>query len=112
MCLRTKRDRLSRRHCGTRNIENGPKKDTRSGRLVSTDHCHQSTPILRVHRVLPILHPKLLKNRTTPPRSYKEDDPMALGQTSIQSLQDFENPHVSKTCTPPAKLCKMLLPPN
>src|SRR5216684_7457571 len=112
MCFRTKGDRLPRCHSRAGNIKNGPKEDTGCGRLVSTDHCHRSMPILRVYRILPIFHPKLLKDRTTPFRSHKKDNSMALGQSPVQSLRDFENPHVSKTRTPPTKLHKMLLPPN
>src|SRR5260370_731229 len=40
MCLRTRRNRLSRRHCRTRNTKNGPKEDTSS----SAEQYHDATP--------------------------------------------------------------------
>ncbi len=112
MCLRTGRNRLPGCHCRTRHAKDGPKKDTRSGGLVPTDHCHWSMTIPRIHRVLPILHPELFKNHLTPPRSHKENDPMALGWASVQGLQNPKNPNVSKTRTSPTKLCKTFLSPN
>src|SRR5258708_2241514 len=112
MCLRTRRNRLSRHHCRTRNTKNGPKEDTRSSGLVPADYRHRNTPIPGIHRVLSILHPKLFKDRPTTSRPYKEDNPMALGQTPSRSVRNSENPHVSKTCITPAQLHEMLLPPN
>src|SRR5258708_7603636 len=110
MHLQAKRDRLPRSHSGARYTKNGPKKDTRGSRLVPANHHYRSTPIPRVHQILSILYSKLLKNRTTPPRSHKKDDPMALGRTPTQGFRDPEIPYVSKTCTPSAKFCKTLLP--
>src|SRR5713226_2703679 len=112
MCLRTERNRLSRHYRRTGNAKNGSQKDTRSSRLVPADHRYRSTPIFGVHRVLPLFYPKLLKDRPTTPRPYKEDNPMALGQTPIRGVRNFEDPHVSKTCITPAQLRKTLLPPN
>src|SRR5258708_12777095 len=102
MKLRTRRDRLTRCYWGKRNAENGSQEDTGSSRLVSTHHCHRSTPISRLYRVLSVLYPKLLEGCTTPLRSYKKDNPVALGRTTIQDLRNVENPHVSKAHTLPA----------
>src|SRR5229473_6004035 len=104
MRLQAKRDRLSRCHRRTRNIKDGSEEDTRGGRLVPTNHCHRSTAIPRVHGILSIFHPKLFENHTTPLRSYKKGNHMALGRTTILSFRDTKNPHVLKTCTPPTKL--------
>src|SRR5258707_9237051 len=112
MCLRTRRNRLSGRYRRTRNTKNGPEEDTRGSGLVSADHHHQSTPILGIHRVLLVLYPKLLEDYLTTPRPHKEDNPMALGQTPIRSIRNFENPHGSKTRATPAQLRKAFLPSN
>src|SRR5260370_42000371 len=112
MRLQTKRNRLSRHHRRTRNTKNGSKEDTRSSGLVPANNRHRSTPVPRIHRVLSVLYPKLLENRPTTPRPYKEDNPMALGQTPSRSIQDPKNSHVPKTCVTPTQLCKTLLPSN
>src|SRR5258708_10206611 len=112
MRLRTKRNRLPRRHRRTRNTKNGSKEDTRSSGLVPANDHHQSMPVPRIHQVLSVLYPKLLENRPTTPRPYKEDNPMALGQNPSRSIQDPKNPHVPKTCVTPIQLRKMLLPSN
>src|SRR5260370_12513703 len=112
MCFRAKRDRLPRSHCRTRYPKNGPKKDTRSSGLVSTNHCYRGTPIPRVHRILSVLHPKLFENCPTTLGSHEKDDSMALGPTPIQSIRDPQDPYVSKTCPTPTQLRKTLLPPN
>src|SRR5258708_29283775 len=112
MCFRAKRDRLSRSYRRTRYPKNGPQKNTRSSGLVSTKNRYRSTPILGVHRILPVLHPELFKNCPTTPGPHKKDDSMALGPTSVQSIRDPQDPHVPKTCPAPTQLHKTLLPPN
>ncbi len=112
MCLRTGRNRLPGCYCRTRYAKNGPKEDTRGSGLVSANYRYQSTPIPGVHRVLPVLYPKLLENCPTTPRPYKEDNPMALGQTPSRSVRDPKTPHVPKPCVTPTQLRKTLLPSN
>src|SRR5258708_36091046 len=61
MCLQTKGDRLSWCHSRAGDTKNGPKEDTRHSRLVPTNHCHRSTPVPRIYRVLSVLHPNYSK---------------------------------------------------
>src|SRR5258707_14520438 len=112
MRFRTGRDRLSGGYRRTRHLEDGSQKDTRSSGLVPANYRHRSTPVPRVHRILSVLYPKLLKNRPTTPGPYEEDNPVALGPIPVQSIRNPENPHVQETRSTPTQLCKTILPPN
>src|SRR5712671_6195220 len=60
---------------------------------------HRRLLLLRLHRILPILYPKLLTCRMTPIRSDKEGDTMDLDRSPNKSLRNPENADVLKTGT-------------
>src|SRR6266478_5678262 len=103
MRLRTKRNQLSRRHCQKRQTANGPEETKRRCQLAQTQHSNGNPQVPRVYRVLPILHPRILKNRTTTARSHKESSDLELGRTTATRIRRVEDPHVLTTCSYPTK---------
>src|SRR6266478_1519214 len=80
MRLRTKRNRLPRRHRRKRSNTNGPKETQGRCRLARPTQPYRNTKIPWVHRLLSLLRPRLLKNSTPSARSYKEGCRLALGR--------------------------------
>src|SRR6266436_6760114 len=64
MRLRAKRDRLPRRHCQKRQTTNGSKETKRRRRLAQTQHSNGNPQIPGVYRLLPLLYPRIFKDRT------------------------------------------------
>ena len=85
-----------------------PKEITRHCRLVTTQEHHRSPQLPRIHGILQILHPQLLKNCPTTTRINKENHPMALGRKPTQSIQRTENMNVWKPSTHPTR-CKQTI---
>src|SRR6266403_3164326 len=72
MRLRTKRNRLPRCHRRKRSNTNGPKETQRRRRLARPTQPNRNTKIPRIHRLLSLLRPRLLKNSAPLVGPYKE----------------------------------------
>jgi hypothetical protein len=67
----------------------------------------QRRPLLpRIHRVLPLLHQRLLKDRSTPDRSNKEESKVRLDRETTTSVRTTQNTDVCKTRTETTRLRK------
>src|SRR5712675_2104624 len=82
MRLRTKTHRIPRSNTTKWHHPHGPSKDPRSRRLAKTNQCHGSPVFLRIHWLLSLFYPKLLKNRKAIVGSYQKNDCLALGRTT------------------------------
>ena len=89
--------------------ENGPQEAKRGGRLAHTQKPNRNTPISRIHWVLPVLHPKILQNRSTPPQSHQEIDCVEMGPASTQGLRRTKIPNVLQPCTNATQLQQTIL---
>src|SRR6266566_8874024 len=112
MCVRKEGDQLLRRNHRAKYDKNGPRKSKRGRELAKTANAHRSTTIPRVHRLLPILRPKLLKNRPTTPRFDEENDPLALGSTPRKSISGTKGANVLQPGPYPTRLQQKVLPTN
>ncbi len=91
---------------------NGTGKGQQSERMETPMKCHRSMTVPRIHRLLPIFHPRLLPNRSTPTGPYKAHNTMALESGSTKCLRRTMRQNVRKTCITTAKLRENLLPAN
>src|SRR5712671_5447961 len=100
MRLRTKTHRILRSHLATRNHPHGPDQNARGSGLASTDHGDRCSVILRLYRVLSILHPQLLQDHKTPPIVNEKRLGLGVGtrpKTSVRTPEDANVPTPS-TC--------------
>src|SRR6266403_212624 len=112
MRLRTKRNRLLRRHRRKRPDTNGPEETQGRRRLAHSPQPDRDTKIPWVHRLLPLLRPRILKNSTPSIRPDKESCCLALGRIAAQSLRRVENAYVLPSRPHSTKLRKAILPSN
>src|ERR1700730_5301758 len=91
MCLRTDRNRLPRGHRRKQPTAHGSWEITRCCRLASPKNTYGYMKVPRVHRVLSILHSKLLEDSETTTRPYKESSDMELGTKTVPSLRGTQN---------------------
>src|SRR6266436_8052612 len=80
MRLRTKGNRLPRCHRRKRSNTNGPKETQRRRRLARPTQPNRNTKVPWVHRLLPLLRPRIFENSMPSARSYKEGRHLALGR--------------------------------
>src|SRR5712675_188908 len=104
MRLRTKTHRIPRSHFTTRNHPHGPDQNARSSGLASTNHGDRCSVVLRLYRVLSILHSQLLQNRKTPPTVDKKRLGLGVGTRPKTSVRTLEDVNVSTPSTCPTKL--------
>src|SRR6266849_1769500 len=112
MRIRKTRNRILGDNSRTKLTTHGSQKAPKRSGMALSEKPYRNQAISRFYRILPILRPKLLKNRTTPPRSYQETDEMALGRNRNQSVSDTKEIHVRKPSPHPTKFRKKILPPN
>jgi hypothetical protein len=86
MCLRTDQDRLSGSYSRKQPTPHGPSETVRRCRLATPKNSYQHTKILRIHRILLLLHPKLFENSETSPRSNEESYSLEVGATTNASI--------------------------
>src|SRR6266851_5522561 len=72
----------------------------------------RSTQVLGFHRVLPLLHPRVLTDRPTPPRPDQASDTVALGQQGAGSVRSAPRQNGQQTGLTTTRLQQNLLPPN
>src|SRR5712671_2470950 len=104
VCLRAKTHRIPRSHPTTWHHPHGPDQNTRGSRLASTNHRNRCPIIPRVHRVLPILHSKLLQDRKTPPTTDEKRHRLGMGTRTKTSLRTPQNLNVPAPSTRSTKL--------
>src|SRR5882757_2151877 len=107
--VRTKPYRVSGSHPRERNHSDGPSQNERGGGLAKTPKSQRRAIILRLYRILPLLHPQLLTHRPPPHRPHKESHGISLGRDATESVRNNENAHVFATSAPPTRLQQTLL---
>jgi hypothetical protein len=108
--IQTKESGIPRCHPKHRNSTDGPNKDKRDRRLATPKEREGCPSLLRIYRVLPILCPQLLKNRTPPHRTNEENNPIPLERTTNQSLRNPQNTDVRQADPKTTRLHQTLLP--
>src|SRR6266849_4385759 len=96
MQIQKTRDRIPWSNCRTKLTTNGSQETPKCGRVGPSKEFHGSQTIPRVHRILSILHPKLLKNCTSSPRSHKKTNDVAMGTKRNGSLLSPKEVNVQK----------------
>src|SRR5712671_4627351 len=104
MRLRTKTHRIFRSHLTTWNHSHGPDQNTRGSGLASTSHGDRCLVVLRLYRVLLILHPQLLQDRKTPPVVNEKRLGLGVGTRPKTSVRTPEDSNVSTPGTRPTEL--------
>ena len=82
---------------------NGTRKSWKSTKLDAPTKRNRSSTIPRIHRILSLLHTRILTNRTTTTRSHKTSNPLALGNGSTDSIPNPERQNVQQTGTTPTR---------
>ena len=91
------RNRIFRSHRWKRSPQNEPKEIRKHQKLGGTQKSNQNMKVPGVHRILPILRPKLLTNRTTITAPNKENNPLGMDEHTTASLQSLEGTNVQST---------------
>src|SRR5712671_5385250 len=104
MRLRTETHRILRSYPTTWNHSHGPDQNARGSGLASTNHGDRCSVILRLYRVLSILHPQLFQDRKTPPVVDKKRLGLGVGTRSKTSVRTPEDTDVSTPSTCPTEL--------
>jgi hypothetical protein len=89
---------------------NGPSQSTRGSRLETPTNGprHQSIP--GIHRILPILHQRLLEDRKTTNPPNQEGNTIRMGRSPSQGLRNPQKTHVPEPDPAPARLHQTILP--
>src|SRR5712671_642779 len=109
--IHTKTHRVPRGRTGKQHHSDGPNQNKRSRRMATPKEPHRCPLILRFHRILSLLHPKLLVCRKTLVRLNEESDTMDLDRSSNKGFRDIEDTDVLKTRTNPATVRQTLRSP-
>src|SRR5712672_2806707 len=104
MRLRTETHRIPRSYPTTWNHSHGPDQNAGGSGLASTNHGDRCSVILRLYRVLSILHPQLLQNRKTPPIVDEKRFGLGVGKRSKTGVLTPEDTNVSTPSTRPTEL--------
>src|SRR5712671_1634191 len=104
MRLRTKTHRIIRSPLTTWNHSHGPDQNARGSGLASTNHGDRCSVVLRLYRVLLILHPQLLQDCRTPPVVDKKRLGLRVGTRPKTSVRTPEDTNVSTPSTRPTEL--------
>jgi hypothetical protein len=81
MRLREKGSRIPRRHPGPQHHTDGPSQSTRSSRLETPTNSPRRQSLPGIHRILPILHQRLLEDRKTTDPPHQEGDTIGMGRS-------------------------------
>src|SRR5713101_4528694 len=95
--IRTRPLRLPQHTRQGRNGSNGTSKGRPSQGMDPPEECLRSLQIPRLHRLLPLLHTRLLADRPTPTRSNKTGNGMALGRQGAESIRRAERQNGQQT---------------
>jgi hypothetical protein len=108
--LRSKGSRVLRRHPGSQHHTDGPSQGARSSRLETPTNSPRRQSLPGIHRILPILHQRLLKDRKTTDPPHQESDTIHMGRSPSERLRDPQKTHVSKPNLTPTRLHQTILP--
>jgi hypothetical protein len=108
--LRTKRGRIPRCHPGPQHHPHGPSQGARSSRLETPANGPRRQSLPGIHRILPILHQRLLEDRKTTNPPNQESDTVRMGGRPNQSLQNPQRTHVPEPNPAPTRLHQTILP--
>jgi hypothetical protein len=108
--LRSKRSRVLRRHLGSQHHTDGPSQGARSSRLETPTNGPRRQSLPGIHRILPILHQRLLEDRKTTNPSYQESDAICMGRSPNYSLRDPQETYVPKPNPTATRLHQTILP--
>ena len=98
--------------CRRRNCSDGTSKSQPGQRIDPPPKCPQSLQILRIHWLLPLLHPGILADCQTALRPHKAGNVLALGWKGARSIQELKGQDGQQTSPPTTKLQQNVLPPN
>ena len=99
-------------HCQQWLNTNGPQKAQRCRRLAKTQNANRHTKIPWLHRLLPLLCPRLLKDHTPTTGPHQKGCHMGMGWMATQSFWRAKNTHVLLTHPHITWLWKTILPTN
>jgi hypothetical protein len=108
--LRSKGSRVPRRHPGPQHHTDGPSQSARSSRLETSTNSPRRQSLPGIHRILPILHQRLLEDRKTTDPPHQEGDTIRMGRSPSKSLRDPQETHVPKPDLTPTRLHQTILP--
>ena len=106
------RNRVPGSHRRKWSPQDEPKEIRKHQKLGSTQQPDQDTKIPRVNRILQILCPKLLTDRTTTASSNKENDSLGMDKNITTGLWPLESTDVQSTSPNPTQLQEKVLPPS
>src|SRR5712671_1049058 len=112
MRIHAKTYRIPRSGIGKQHNPNGPHQNQGSSRMAIPEKPHGCSLILRIHWILPILHPQLFTRRTTFTRPDKESDPVDLGRGPNKGLRNPKNAHVHETSANPTAIRQAICTPH
>src|SRR6266702_3224553 len=106
--VRSTRNRIPGVDNRRRKSTHGPSKSPRSRRLETPKEPQGTTRLDGLHQFLQNIHRRILKNRTSPERTYKEGDPMGMDRRKRRSFSEAKRAYLRRTSTPHAKIGETL----
>ena len=97
MCLQKGWNQLPGSYHWQWHRKNGPLKAERSSRLAETKNAHQDKTIPWFHQLLPVLHPQIFQNHTTPFEPYKKGYHMEFRRKTTMGIWGTKDMHVLQT---------------
>src|SRR6266568_6784725 len=87
-----------------RKSTNGSRQSPGSRQLGTPQEPQRAQRMDGVHQLLQKVHRRILKNRTSPERTYEEGDPMGMDRRKRRGLSKAEKAYLRRTSTPYAKI--------
>ena len=112
MSIRTKEGGIPRCYTREGDSTNGPDQNQRNRGLEDATKPQRCPRILRLHRILQILRPKLLKDRLPTDRTHEESSTVPLGRSTTQSIRNTQIANVQSPCTQTTRLYQTILSIN
>src|SRR6266702_6156675 len=82
----------------------GPRQGSRCRRMGTPKEPQRTTRLDGIYQLLQKVHRRILKNRESPERTYKEGGPMGMDRRKRRSLPEAEKAYLRRTSTPYAKI--------
>jgi hypothetical protein len=108
MHVRTTLHRISRSTSEQRNSTHGRCQSRKSPQMAPSFKHHRSPQIPWIHRLLPVFHKRLLKDRKAPTPPHAQLDPLALERRTTTSLQKVTRLNVPTTSPQTTRLHQTL----
>src|SRR6266571_5016246 len=87
-----------------RESTNGSRQSPGSRQLGTPQEPQRAQRMDGVHQLLQEVHRRILKNRTSPERTYKEGGPMGMDRRKRRGFSEAEKAYLRRTSTPYAKI--------